>query len=163
MAAVADPAPGNEKFLASSLMLTFMPCRVDSVIRCTSSAWMVAASARPFCSSQNCTAFSSAMRLSTSSTLTVGATHWGTRPRGFAAVPAPCASPCRNSKPGMNFPKPNADVSPLIVLSAAGMGTRFRACFNRHGTELTSLAAFAANKGAACALWVCASCAFTGR
>ncbi len=38
---------------------TFIVCKADKVIFCTSIAWMVAASARWFCSSQNSTVFSS--------------------------------------------------------------------------------------------------------
>src|SRR5256885_447373 len=121
-AAVAAAAAGNWKACASSPMLTFMPCRVDSVMRCTSRAWMVAASALPFWSSQNCTALSSVMRLSTSSMLTVAATHSGRRPRGRAvADPALWARPCRKSKPGMNLPKPKEDASLMAALARTGL------------------------------------------
>ena len=58
-----------------SPICTFMVCSVVKVIFCTSSAWIVAPSIRAFCSSQNCTVFSSWMRLSSSSGFSVGATH----------------------------------------------------------------------------------------
>ena len=99
--------------LAISPKLKFMPLRVASVIFCTSSAWMVAPSAREFCSSQKCTALSSSIRFSSSSTLRVGATQllrlgiWG------MLVDAPLARFCRKSKPGTNLPKP--DVSGLLI------------------------------------------------
>ena len=53
----------------------FMVCSVASVMRCTSSAWMVVPSSRAFCSSQNCTVRNSPMRFSSSFGSSVGATH----------------------------------------------------------------------------------------
>ena len=112
---------------ATSFRLTFMPCRVDRVMRCTSSACMVALRALVFWSSQKCTAFRSLMRRSSSSTSKVGAIHWlscampamaeGGVPAPMAPIPpippmlpifpmpaipaeACCARFCRNSKPG---------------------------------------------------------------
>ena len=55
--------------------MTFIVFKVDNVMRCTSSAWMVVASKRAFCSSQNCTVRSSSMRLSSSTGSSVGAIH----------------------------------------------------------------------------------------
>src|SRR3990167_5577239 len=99
------------KALATSPMLKFMPFRVARVIFCTSSAWMVAASAREFCSSQNCTALSSSMRFSSSSTLMVGATQLDRLGNCGMLLEAPLARLCRKSKPGTNLPKPVLDVS----------------------------------------------------
>ena len=107
-AVVPAPPVGTVKALATSAMFRFMPASAASVIFCTSSAWMVALSAVPFCSSQNSTAFNSLMRLSSSSTLTVGATQLCSP---GAAPPAPRAladSFCKKSNPGMNLPKSNA-------------------------------------------------------
>jgi hypothetical protein len=59
-----------------SSICTFIVFSVESVMRWTSSAWMVASSMRAFCSSQNCTVRSSPMRFSSSSGSSVGATHW---------------------------------------------------------------------------------------
>mmetsp|Transcript_5564 Transcript_5564/g.21424 ORF Transcript_5564/g.21424 Transcript_5564/m.21424 type:complete len:312 (+) Transcript_5564:2217-3152(+) len=67
---------GSLRLSRRSASGTFMDFKVDSVMRCTSSAWMVAASMRAFCSSQNCTVRSSSMRLASSSGFSVGATHW---------------------------------------------------------------------------------------
>ena len=64
----------------------FMLCSVESVMRCTSSAWIVVASRRAFCSSQNCTVRNSPMRLSSSSGSSVGAIHC---PMPGTAAPAP--------------------------------------------------------------------------
>jgi len=140
------------KALATSPMLKFMPLSVASVIFCTSSAWMVAASAREFCSSQNCTALSSSTRLSSSSTLMVGATQlesWGN-----CGMPpaAPLAKPCRKSKPGTNLPKPKG-VESLMVASAEGgkrgcgqltpMRRRCGACQRRFGCQALSVCAWA--------------------
>ena len=103
------------KALATSPMLKFMPFRVASVIFCTSCAWMVALSATAFWSSQNCTALSSSMRFSRSSTLSVGATQldmlgsWGILP--VAPFTALLARFCRKSKPGTNLPKPKFALS----------------------------------------------------
>ena len=72
---------------------------------------MVALSAVLFCSSQNSTAFSSAMRLSSSSTLTVGATQLCSADTGPAGPLALVARFCRKSKPGMNLPKSKAGES----------------------------------------------------
>jgi len=114
-AALAAPAKG--KPWARSARFTFMPCKVDSVMRCTCKAWTVALRARLFCSSQNCTALSSSMRLSISSTLTVGATQWANG--GTADVPWPALPRfCKKSKPGMNLPKPKAEVSLIASLQA---------------------------------------------
>ena len=74
-----------------------MPFSVDSVMRCTSSAWIVAPSRRAFCSSQYCTVRRSLMRFSSSSGSIVGAIHWPTL--GIAA-PAPLTRLCKKSKPG---------------------------------------------------------------
>ena len=74
-----------------------MVCRVLSVMRCTSRAWMVAPIMRAFCSSQNCTVRRSLMRLSNSSGSSVGAIHW---PTPGIAAPAFFIRPCRKSKPG---------------------------------------------------------------
>ena len=94
---------------ANSCKLTFMPLRVESVIFCTCSACTVAARALPFWSSQNCTAFNSSMRLSISSTLTVGATQLE---NGGSAAPLLDWLNCwKKSYPGMNWPKPKACAS----------------------------------------------------
>ena len=39
--------------VATLFMLTFMPCNVAKVMRCTSRAWIVAETAWAFCSNQN--------------------------------------------------------------------------------------------------------------
>ncbi len=108
-------------------MLKFIVFSVDRVIFCTSRAWMVAPRALAFWSSQKCTALSSSMRFSSSSTLKVGATQWlrlGSCgmfcPMPWAMPPAACvARPCRKSNPGTNLPKPLADGS-LIACSSKG-------------------------------------------
>ncbi len=111
------------KALATSPMLKFMPLSVASVIFCTSSAWMVALSAVAFWSSQNCTALSSSMRLSSSSTLRVGATQLprlGNCGIFCAALPAAwVARFCKKSKPGTNLPKPGKEglSASLMVVS----------------------------------------------
>ncbi len=81
---------------------TFIVFSVDSVMRCTSSAWIVAASMRAFCSSQNCTVRSSSMRFSSSSGFNVGATHC---PIEGSAEPAFLTRPCKKSKPGTSLLK----------------------------------------------------------
>ncbi|EWS63291.1 hypothetical protein Y695_03476 [Hydrogenophaga sp. T4] len=109
--------------LATSPRLKFMFFSVARVIFCTSSAWMVAASALLFWSSQKCTALSSSMRFSRSSTLKVGATQLPRLGICGMLLPRPCATPpaacparfCRNSKPGTNLPKPLPDVSLMGV------------------------------------------------
>ena len=122
-AAAAPAAKGNA--LARSVRLTFMPLSVDSVIFCTCNACTVALSARLFCSSQNCTALSSSMRLSISSTLMVGATQC--EKEGMAAGGCPALLRfCRKSKPGINFPKPKADES-LIPTSCSKPDKKARA------------------------------------
>ncbi len=101
------------KALATSPILKFMPLSVASVIFCTSSAWIVAFNAVAFWSSQNCTALSSSMRLSSSSTLSVGATQLprlGNCGIFCAALPAAwVARFCKKSKPGTNLPKPGKE------------------------------------------------------
>ena len=87
-------------------MLKFIPFKVASVIFCNSSAWMVALSAFKFWSSQKWTAFSSLMRLSSSSTLRVGATQLDSVGRADCDWLAPLDRFCRKSKPGTNLPKP---------------------------------------------------------
>src|SRR6478672_13370387 len=73
---------------------------------------MVAVRAREFCSSQNCTAFSSSMRFSSSSTLMVGATQLERLGSCGMLFEAPLARLCRKSKPGTSLPKPKLlDVS----------------------------------------------------
>ena len=73
----AAAVAGGRSVIASrrSSICTFIVFSVDSVMRCTSSAWMVAPSMRAFCSSQNCTVRNSSMRFSSSSGFSVGATH----------------------------------------------------------------------------------------
>ena len=78
-------------------------------MRCTSSAWIVAASMRAFCSSQYWTVRSSPIRFSSSAGSSVGATHW---PMPGSAEPAFLTRLCRKSKPGTSLPKP---LSSLIV------------------------------------------------
>ena len=99
------------KLAARSPIATFISCSVASVIFCTSSACTVAARARAFCSSQNCTALRSWMRLSSSSTLTVGATQPDSP--GMVGIPAaaPLARFCRKSNPGTKRPKPKGVLS----------------------------------------------------
>ena len=106
-------------------MVKFMPLRVCMVIFCTSSAWMVALSAREFCSSQNCTCLSSSMRFSRSSTFRLGTSHCerlGTAEL-LLVLPKPLlallARFCRKSKPGTNLPKPEVSVL-LISVSCGG-------------------------------------------
>ena len=98
-----------------------MPLSVASVIFCTSSAWIVALSAWAFWSSQNCTALSSAMRFSNSSTLSVGATQLvncgkAARPGIWLVAPftAEPARFCRKSNPGTKRAKPKPLWSSLI-------------------------------------------------
>ena len=111
-AAALVEAKGNP--LVISPKFTCMPCKAESVIFCTSSACTVAASALLFCSSQNCTALSSSMRLLISSTLSVGATQFANG--GCAALPCPTLPRlCKNSNPGMNLPKPNAEESLIAI------------------------------------------------
>ena len=117
-ASAFDAAPGVP-------MVKFIPLRVCMVIFCTSSAWMVALSAREFCSSQNCTCLSSSMRFSRSSTFRLGTSHCerlGTAelllvpPKPLLAL---LARFCRKSKPGTNLPKPEVSVL-LISVSCGG-------------------------------------------
>src|SRR6478672_5997253 len=86
---------------------------------------MVALSAAAFWSSQNCTAFSSSMRFSRSSTFNVGATQLprlGSCGMLWLALPAAClARFCRKSKPGTSLPKPANE-----ELSASLMGVSWR-------------------------------------
>jgi len=75
LAAAGSAAAAGLKAWARSGGLKFMPLSVARVSFCTSSAWMVALSAVAFWSSQNCTALSSSMRLSSAFGSSVGATH----------------------------------------------------------------------------------------
>jgi len=104
--AAGDAVAGSGTFsvMASrnSPMETFMVLSVDSVMRCTSMAWMVAPSMRAFCSSQNCTVRNSSMRFSSSSGFSVGATHW---PMLGSAEPAFLTRPCKKSNPGTSLLK----------------------------------------------------------
>ena len=63
------------KALAMSATGMFIVFSVDNVMRCTSIAWIVAASRRAFCSSQNWTVRNSSMRFPSSSGFRVGAIH----------------------------------------------------------------------------------------
>ena len=80
---------------------------------------MVALSAWPFCSSQYCTALSSWIRFSTSSTLSVGATQLDKLGiPGTAPAPPDAAGLVRflrKSKPGTNWLKSKAWVVSLMV------------------------------------------------
>jgi hypothetical protein len=101
----AEPAEATgATFIASrrSVICTFIVFNVDSVMRWTSSAWMVVLSILAFCSSQNCTVFSSSMRFCSSSGFNVGATHW---PMLGNAEPAFFTRPCRKSNPGTSLAK----------------------------------------------------------
>ena len=93
---------GSRAFKASrrSVIGRFIVFSVASVMRCTSSAWMVVPSRRAFCSSQNCTVFNSWMRFSISSGSKVGAIHWPKPCTPGRLAPAPFIRFCRNSKPG---------------------------------------------------------------
>ena len=101
-ASAAGCAVGTRIFIDSrrSSICTFIVCSVDKVMRCTSSAWIVAPSMRAFCSSQNCTVRNSSMRLSSSCGFSVGAIHW---PMLGSAAPAFLTRPCRKSKPGTSL------------------------------------------------------------
>src|SRR6218665_3739189 len=109
------------KALATSPRLKFMPLSVARVIFCTSSACMVAASAREFCSSQNCTALSSCMRLSSSCTSIVGATQLESLGNCAMLLEAPLARLCRKSKPGTNLPKSKGGVSLMAAPREMGL------------------------------------------
>src|SRR3990167_217017 len=81
---------------------------------------MVALSAVAFWSSQNCTVLSSWIRLSSSSTLSVGASQpprLGSCGALFVVLPAACfVRFCRKSKPGTNLPKSGKEgVSALLM------------------------------------------------
>ena len=100
-----------------SWKLTFMFCKVDKVMRCTSIAWIVAAMPLAFCSNQNCTVLSSWMRLSISLGSSVGATQPGT-PVAFEEA---CGVRFfKKSKPGTNLVKSKALESVMHGLLRAG-------------------------------------------
>ena len=112
---------------------------------------MVALSAWPFCSSQYWTVLSSWMRLSTSSTESVGATQFDRLGRPGTAPPPGFAPPARffkKSKPGTNWLKAKGDVASLMGVSGCGFASLLQRARNSVGDQCLCMCAGAAPAGA---------------